>query len=170
MHLASHQSTCRDEQDYKTWQCPLACSGGLHPITLAFQTVPPFRISTLSGRWTRYISLSACRDLGLVQVDFQHPPPLIAAVDGLEYEAVHQDMITLLPRLWAMPLLPLEKDVPRLQEWLLGHFSVSTFNSEWYLLPVMIGPPRHITDAVPYAFYISHLSSQALGSRSQTTK
>ncbi|MPC40444.1 hypothetical protein E2C01_034001 [Portunus trituberculatus] len=48
------------------------------------------------------------------------------------------------PRPVTMPLPPLEKNIPRLQEWLLGHFSVSTFDTDRYPLPVMAGPPHHI--------------------------
>lgn len=53
-----------------------------------------------------------------------------------------------------MPLPLLEENVPRLQEWLLAHFSASTFDTERYPLLVMAGPPHHIhlsSDVVPYA-------------------
>jgi len=146
MHLASHPSTCRGEQDFKTW--PMStCLFRFHPVALVFQTVPPFRISTLSSQWTRFTYPSL-----LVHADFLHPPPSVAAVDGLEYE-VHQSRPNPPPKLRAMPFLPLE-NVPRLQEWLLAHFSSSTFDTKWYPLPVMTGPPHHIhlsADAVPYA-------------------
>ncbi|XP_076058554.1 uncharacterized protein LOC143035571 [Oratosquilla oratoria] len=97
-----------------------------------------------------YLSLAACKDLGLVHEGFPHPPlPTIASVGGGSSDSRGPP-----PRPATMPFPPLEENVPRLQEWLLGHFSTSSFDTDRYPLPIMAGPPHHIhlsPDAVPYA-------------------
>ena len=98
-----------------------------------------------------YLSLAACKDLGLVHEHF--PNPLLPAVASVDEESSGKTA-SLPVRPASMPLPPLEENVPRLQEWLLGHFSTSTFNTDRYPLPVMAGPPHHIhlsPDATPYA-------------------
>lgn len=54
----------------------------------------------------------------------------------------------------AMPFLPHEEHVGRLEVWLLQYFSASTFNTTRNPLPVMKGKPHHIhpePNATPYA-------------------
>ena len=53
-----------------------------------------------------------------------------------------------------IPFTPLEENIDRLEDWLLQHFSSTTFNTDRDPLPVMEGEPHHIhlkPDAVPYA-------------------
>lgn len=101
-----------------------------------------------------YLSLDACKDLGLVHADFPQPPVReVASVSG-SGPTPPSRLTAAPPRPNTMPLPPLEENVPMLQEWLLGHFSTSTFDTDQYPLPVMAGPPHHIhlsPDATPYA-------------------
>ena len=101
-----------------------------------------------------YLSLSACIDLGLVPQGFPHHTQ-VAAGAQLMPPVRQPGLVTTLPsRPTEMPLPPLEENVARLQEWLLRHFSSSTFNVDQRPLPVMEGEPHHIhllPDAVPYA-------------------
>ena len=84
-----------------------------------------------------YLSRAACTDLGLVPRDFPNPLPLVAALDtGLSD--------TQPPRPASIPHQPLEENVPRLEEWLLRHFSATTFNTERRPLRMMSGAPHHI--------------------------
>ncbi|XP_045122674.1 uncharacterized protein LOC123511117 [Portunus trituberculatus] len=103
-----------------------------------------------------YLSLDACRDLGLVHADFPQPPLReVASVGGESGSGASPPPPrppAAPPRPATMPLSPLEENVPMLQEWLLGHFSTSTFDTDQYPLPVMAGPPHHIhlsPDATP---------------------
>ncbi|KAK8384324.1 hypothetical protein O3P69_009244 [Scylla paramamosain] len=101
-----------------------------------------------------YLSLDACKDLGLVHADFPQPPVReVASVSGSGPTPPSRPAAAP-PRPNTMLLPPLEENVPMLQEWLLGHFSTSTFDTDQYPLPVMAGPPHHIhlsPDATPYA-------------------
>ena len=86
-----------------------------------------------------YLSCATCKDLGLVHQDFPQPPTLIAGAevkDGVVGDAPERPT--------ALPLQPLEENVPQLEQWLLRHFSSSTFNTESYPLRVMHGAPHHI--------------------------
>ena len=97
-----------------------------------------------------YISLKACKELGLVSETFPHQPTSVASV-GVE---VFTPTASLPHKPLAVPLPPLEENVPRLEKWLLQHFSASTFNTAREPLPVMEGKPHHIhlaREAVPYA-------------------
>lgn len=84
-----------------------------------------------------YLSLDTCKALGLVHNHFPHPLPQVANVMVLD-----DDDGCLPTRPTAMPLLPLEENIPCLEQWLLRHFSV------------MQGAPHHIhlkEGAKPYA-------------------
>ena len=96
-----------------------------------------------------YLSCTTCKDLGLVHQDFPKPPTLIAGAEVMDSGA--NDVPE---RPTAMPIQPLEGNVPQLEQWLLRHFSSSTFNTECYPLRVMQGSPHHIhlqEGAHPYA-------------------
>ena len=84
-----------------------------------------------------YLSKSACVGLGLVRPDFPNPLPLVAGV-----VARTADVAPVKPN--AMPFSPLEENVPRLEQWLLQHFSSTTFDTERRPLRVMQGAPHHI--------------------------
>ena len=56
-----------------------------------------------------------------------------------------------------MPFAPLEENIGRLQEWLLQHFSNTTFNTKKIPFPAMEGAPHHIhlvPGAKPYACHV----------------
>ena len=96
-----------------------------------------------------YLSLAACKGLGSVSEAFPHQPPSVAQV-GVNMAI---PTASLPPKPLSVPLQPLEENVPRLEEWLLQHFSSSTFNTAREPLPVMEGKPHHIhlaREAVPY--------------------
>ncbi|KAK8381431.1 hypothetical protein O3P69_018484 [Scylla paramamosain] len=77
-----------------------------------------------------YLSLDACKDLGLVHTDFPQPPVReVASVSGSGPTPPSRPAAAP-PRPNTMPLPPLEENVPMLQEWLLGHFSTSTFDTD----------------------------------------
>ena len=100
-----------------------------------------------------YLSLAACRDLGLVHEDFPHQTLLVAST-GMSRASGPPTPPTAPPRPSSMPLPPLEENVQRLEEWLLQRFSSTTFNTTRNPLPVMAGKPHHIhlaPDAVPHA-------------------
>ena len=96
-----------------------------------------------------FLSLNTCISLKLVPCDFPfhtrmvagvirptHPPPLI--------------------RPSSPPYPPVEENVGRMQDWLLQHFSSTTFNTSRYPLPAMKGPAHHIhleRDAKPVAYH-----------------
>ena len=99
-----------------------------------------------------YLSLKACKDLGLVPLEFPHHVPVVASSRA---SVTADDTPTVLPdRPSSMPFAPSEENVSRLEEWLLQHFSSTTFNTSREPLPVMAGKPHHIhlsKGAVPYA-------------------
>ncbi|XP_076042081.1 uncharacterized protein LOC143025983 [Oratosquilla oratoria] len=102
-----------------------------------------------------YISLQACRELGLVHETFPHHTVVVAgaAIGGVG-DAATQSADTMHPRPSSPPFPPLEENVSRLEEWLLCHFSGSTFNTDRSPLPTMAGEPHTIhllPDAKPYA-------------------
>ena len=101
-----------------------------------------------------YISLEACKQLGLVHSDFPHQLPTAATVmrDIITSKPELADNIP--PRPDVVPFTPLEESVAQLEEWLLRHFSASTFNTSRNPLPVMAGKPHQlhlIKGAKPYA-------------------
>ncbi|KAK8377955.1 hypothetical protein O3P69_018692 [Scylla paramamosain] len=101
-----------------------------------------------------YLSLDACKDLGLVHAGLPQPPVREVASVSDSGPTPPSRPAAAPPRPNTMPLPPLEENVPMLQEWLLGHFSTSTFDTDQYPLPVMAGPPHRIhlsPDATPYA-------------------
>ena len=101
-----------------------------------------------------YISLQACKDLGLVHVDFPHQPAVVASTAAGVDDTAPESADSALPRPATVPFPPLEENVPRLEDWLLRHFSGSTFNTDRSPLPVMEGEPHVIhllPDAKPYA-------------------
>ena len=86
-----------------------------------------------------YLSCTTCKDLGLIHQDFPKPSAVTASVrvtDGDAHDVPGRPA--------AIPMQPLEENVPQLEQWLLRHFSASTFNTECYPLRVMRGPPHHI--------------------------
>lgn len=97
-----------------------------------------------------YLSLDACKDLGLVHRNF---PIYVASATTKGEGVVHSENIPM-ARPTKLPFSPLIENVPRLEEWLRRHFSFSTFNTNRTPLPTMAGKPHHIhlmADAVPYA-------------------
>ena len=85
-----------------------------------------------------YLSLEACKSLGLIPDDFPHHSRAVATVGGLH---VTKD---LRPRPSEVPLTPLEENVARLEEWLLRHSSSTVFNTSRSPLSVMAGAPHRI--------------------------
>ena len=86
-----------------------------------------------------YLSCSACRDLGIIPQGFPQPATVMAAAEVTESVSNGAP-----ERPTTMPLQPLEENVPRLEQWLLRHFSSSTFDTESCPLRVMDGAPHHI--------------------------
>ena len=99
-------------------------------------------------------SKNPVRTLSLVPDDFPlHPQPVlgVAFSESIYWSMSHQ----VSPKPTGVPFSPLEENVARL-EWLLQHFSSTTFNMIRYSLPVMAGPPHHIhlvPGAAPYSFH-----------------
>lgn len=101
-----------------------------------------------------YISLEACKQLGLVHSKFPHQPPTAAIVRLEGDSAGPKSEGGTPPRPASIPFSPLEESVPLLEDWLLRHFSASTFNTTRKPLPVMAGKPHQIhliEGAKPYA-------------------
>ena len=101
-----------------------------------------------------YLSLTTCKELGLVPEDFPNHMQVAAGTQLLPPVSQPGLVDTLPTRPSSMPLPPLEENIGRLEEWLLRHFSSSTFNTDRCPLPVMEGEPHRIhllQDAVPYA-------------------
>lgn len=101
-----------------------------------------------------YISLEACKQLGLVHSNLPHQPPTTAIIT-LEGDSTGSERVGgLPPRPAAIPFNPMEESVPQLEDWLLRHLSSSTFNTTWNPLPVMARKPHQIhliEGAKPYA-------------------
>ncbi|XP_066969139.1 uncharacterized protein [Macrobrachium rosenbergii] len=102
-----------------------------------------------------YLSMDACKKLGLVPETFpNHAPfsdsaPTAASATHTSVEATDQSA-----RPSTIPFSPTEENITRLEDWLLAHFSSTTFNTEREPLPVMEGKPHRIhllPNAVPYA-------------------
>ena len=123
-----------------------------------------------------FLSLTMCKDLGLVHQDFPLQLPTIAAVTGNMHSGLPKDMINRnmhsglpkdminiqpgKPELFIpekpkeIPFTPFEENTGRLKDWLMQHFSNTTFNTNRDPLPIMEGRPHHIhlkPDVVPYA-------------------
>ena len=96
-----------------------------------------------------YLSLGACKGLGLVPLDFALHTQLTLGVAYSE-EALEDEVCQVPPRPTEVPFSPLEENVAKLEGWLLKHFSSTTFNTTRFLLPVMAGPP-HLIRLVPGA-------------------
>ena len=124
----------------------------------ASTTQPIYFVQTAK---TLYLSFDACKGLGLLPPCFPHQPnPTVAASTPV---AGHQEQASTTVDSSAhckpsvMPFAPLEENIERLEEWLLRHFSSSTFNTKKSPLPVMAGAPHHIhlmPDARPYACHV----------------
>ncbi|KAK8398601.1 hypothetical protein O3P69_004024 [Scylla paramamosain] len=99
-----------------------------------------------------FLSLSACKELGLVPAGFPHHSlPTVQAVEAPDTTAEPAQPPA---KPATIPFPPHEEHVRRLEEWLLQHFSASAFNTTRSPLPVMDGEPHHIhlaPNAVPYA-------------------
>ena len=85
-----------------------------------------------------YMSRRTCKELGLIPDDFPNPLPLIAAV--VENEGTSEEVT----RPAVIPFQPLEENAAQLEQWLLRHFSATTFNTERFPLKTMKGPPHRI--------------------------
>lgn len=145
--LLQRRAGLKDVADY-----PLKCMGSApYRISLGgLSTVQ--EVYFLKTAKQLYLSLPACKKLGLVHPDFPHQAPLIAST-SIEGDP-RIPTPTLVPRPSVIPLPPLEENASRLEEWLLQHFSSTTFNTSREPLPVMAGKPHHIhlaPDAVPHA-------------------
>ncbi|MPC64894.1 hypothetical protein E2C01_059016 [Portunus trituberculatus] len=91
------------------------------------------------------------RELELVHERFPHHT-VVAGAAAVTSDT--QSAVTTPPRPSVLPLPALEENVPRLEEWLLCHFSGSAFDTNRSPLPVMAGKPHTIhllPDAKPYA-------------------
>ncbi|KAK8403201.1 hypothetical protein O3P69_000382 [Scylla paramamosain] len=83
-----------------------------------------------------YLSCTACKELRLVHSGFPHPQSYVAAAETTEGLS---DCPPTRPS--SLPLPPLEENIPRLEEWLLGQFSSTAFNTDRNPLPVMEAAP-----------------------------
>ena len=91
-----------------------------------------------------YISKKACVELGLVPHDFPNPLPLAAAgIENATTENGNREEIVV-ERPAVIPYQPLEENAAQLEQWLLRHFSDTTFNTDRVPLRVMKGAPHHI--------------------------
>ena len=102
-----------------------------------------------------YLSLSACRELGLVPDTFPDHAPFLGHTPTLASALLKATETACRPaRPAAIPFPPTEENIARLENWLLAHFSGTTFNTEREPLPVMEGKPHRIhllPGAIPYA-------------------
>lgn len=99
-----------------------------------------------------YLSLGACKGLGLVPEDFPRHTQMVGAACSEQSQGNETYQVP--PRPNDMPYPPLEENIARLEGWLLKHFSSTTFNTSRSPLPVMAGPPHHIhliPGATPHA-------------------
>ena len=104
-----------------------------------------------------------CKDLGLVHQEFPLQLPSVAAITGNLHSGPSKDMTNRQPekadlsipeKPKEIPFTPFEENTGRLKDWLLQHFSSTTFNTNRDPLPIMVGKPHHIhlkPDVVPYA-------------------
>lgn len=101
---------------------------------------------------TLFLSLDACKALGLVPKAFPHhtqaAAPILATVETARPPRQPP------PKPASLPFPPLEEHVGLLEEWLLQHFSSTTFTTTITPLPVIEGKPHHIhlaPGATPHA-------------------
>lgn len=142
---------------------PLKCMGAAMCTFSACGTTATQPIYFLSSAKTLYLSYDACKGLGLLPPDFPHHTSVAAATSALggmvvaQQEQARPEGDCIPPRPEATPFAPLEENVGKLEEWLLRHFSATTFNTAKSPLPVMAGAPHHIhltSDARPYACHV----------------
>ena len=98
-----------------------------------------------------FLLLSMCKEPWFMPASFPHQPQV--AVQALAAAELGQPPVG--PT--AIPVAPHKGHVRRLKEWLLQHFSASTFNTTRNLLPVMEDDPHHIQlapNAIPHACHI----------------
>ncbi|MPC60513.1 hypothetical protein E2C01_054560 [Portunus trituberculatus] len=87
---------------------------------------------------------NACKDLGLVYVDFPHQTPFVAStVTDIGDSVLEPTDGALL-----LPFPTLEENISQLESWLLCHFSGSMFNTDRSPLPVMAGK-LHVIHLLP---------------------
>ena len=107
-----------------------------------------------------YISLQACKDLGLVHADFPHQSPVATLIvtdvgNGADSTSKRPPMI---------PFPPLEEYVPQLEEWLFRHFSRFT-SSDGRRAAYHLSAPRHQTICLLHAGF----GTETLGGRGEDT-
>ena len=91
----------------------------------------------LQSAGSLFLSLEACKALGLVPENFPHHLPAAApTLAAVEAGNGQQICVTTLPLL--------EEHTGQLERWLLHHFSSTIFNTARSPLPVMEGKPHHI--------------------------
>lgn len=130
---------------------PLECMGTIKcRITMSGHATVQDTYIIKSAK-TLFLSLDTCKALKLVPEKFPHhvqaASPLSAAVQTSQPRLLP-------PRPASPPFPPLEEHVERIEQWLLRHFSSTTFNTAKTPLPVMEGKPHHIhlePGATPYA-------------------
>lgn len=115
-------------------------------------TTPP--IYVVRSAKSLYLSFDACKGLGLIPPCFPYQTRSIAAAVTTHQEqgSLGSNSAPCSPN--AIPFAPLKENVERLDEWLLRHFSLSTFNAKKSPLLVMAEAPHciHLThDARRYA-------------------
>lgn len=129
---------------------PLKCMGAAMCTFSASGTSTTQPIYFLSSAKTLYLSYDACKGLGLLPPDFAHHTGVAAATSAIggtvmaQQEQARPEGDCTPPRPDATPFAPLEENVGKLEEWLLRHFSETTFNAAKSPLPVMAGAPHHI--------------------------
>ena len=102
----------------------------------------------VSGTNKLFLSLHACKSLGLVDPEFPHHVVDEARNCGAVQYSCNEGRPT------ELPYSPTESNVILLKQWLLERFSGSTFNVNRRPFPMMSGKPHHIhllPDAIPYA-------------------
>lgn len=131
---------------------PLQCLGSRQCKISLDGTATEQEVYFIPSAKSLFLSLGACKELGLVPDSFPHHPK--RAVQALAVVAAAAEPSHPPTRPEKMPFPPHEEHARRLEEWLLQHFSGSTFNTTRNPLPVMEGEPHHIHlahGAVPYA-------------------
>ena len=104
----------------------------------------------VNGTRKLFLSLSACKSLGLVDRNFpNHTMHNVYGSEAFDIKGVCEK-----PR--ELPYAPTEDNVPLLKQWLLERFSGTTFNVSRRPFPIMSGKPHHIhllPGAVPHAYH-----------------
>ena len=131
---------------------PLQCLGSHRCLISLGGLVAEQDVYFIPSAKSLFLSLSACKELGLVPASFPHHSQ--PAVQALVAESAVPELDQSPVRPETIPFPPHEEHVGRLEEWLLQHFSATAFNTTRNPLPVMKGEPHHIhlsPNAVPYA-------------------